>query len=45
MTVSIRLAYGIPHTTYAAHTTFCPLSKIDSLVPTRKPEARLVTDY
>jgi len=45
MTMNIRLTYGIPHTTYAAHTTFCPLSKVDSLVPTRKPETRFVTDY
>jgi hypothetical protein len=45
MTMNIRLAYSIPHTTYATHMAFRPISKVDSLVPTRKSEARFVTDY
>ena len=45
MTMNIRLAYNVPHTTYATHTTFCPFSEVDSLVPTRKSEARFVADY
>ena len=45
MIINICLAYSITRTTYAAHATLCPISEVDSLVPTRKPDARFVADY